>query len=100
VEDQAMTVETVETVKVKAALAAKIKAKVASGSYPDADAVIREAMDLLEERDRKHEWLLAALAEGERGPFHEFTPERMAQIRRRAQENARNGKPISDAVTP
>jgi putative addiction module CopG family antidote len=94
-----MTVTTT-SVQIAPDLAAKIKQKIATGTYPDADAVIRDALDLLEERDRKHAWLLEALAEGERGESHEFTPERMAMIRQRARENARNGKPISDAVTP
>ena len=94
VEDQKMTVQTEQTVRVASDLASKINEKVATGNYADADAVIREAMDLLEERDRNHEWLLAALADGERGPFHEFTPDRMAQIRRRARE--RRMKPRDD----
>jgi putative addiction module CopG family antidote len=33
---------------------AKIRDKVETGSYTDVNAVLREAMALLEERDRKH----------------------------------------------
>lgn len=79
---------------------AKIQEKIASGTYPDADAVLRQAMVLLEERERHRHWLLDALAEGEKGEAVEFTPERMKLIRARAKENALRNKPISDAVTP
>jgi len=88
------------SVQIAPDIEAKLRDKVETGSYSDINAVLREAISLLEERDRKHAWLLAALAEGEKGEAIEFTPERMDQIRQRARENARMGKPVSDAVTP
>ena len=88
------------SVQIAPDIEAQIRDKVETGDYPNAEAVLREAMQLLEERDRKRAWLLEALAEGEKGEAVEFTPERMELIRRRAQENARQGKPVSDAVTP
>jgi antitoxin ParD1/3/4 len=77
----------------------KIREKVASGLFPTADEVVQEALRLLEARERWN-WLQQALAEGDEGEAIELTPERMAQIRQRAIENARAGKQVSDAVTP
>jgi putative addiction module CopG family antidote len=88
------------SVKIAPDIEAQIRDKVETGDYPNAEAVLRAAMQLLDERDRKRAWLLEALAEGEKGEDIEFTPERMELIRQRAQENARRGKPVSDAVTP
>jgi putative addiction module CopG family antidote len=81
-EDGAMSVQIAPDIE------AKIRDKVETGNYTDPNAVLREAMALLEERDRKHAWLLEALAEGEKGEAIEFTPERMELIRQRARENA------------
>jgi putative addiction module CopG family antidote len=77
------------TVQIAPDVEAKIRDKVETGSYTDINAVLREAMALLEERDRKHAWLLEALAEGEKGEAIEFTPERMEEIRQRAHQNVR-----------
>jgi antitoxin ParD1/3/4 len=92
--------DTVMSVQIAPDLEAIIRDKVETGGYADADAVLREAMRLLEDRDRRQAWLLQALAEGEKGEAVEFTPKRMERIRRRARENARLGKPVGDAVTP
>jgi hypothetical protein len=63
-----------------------------------------ETMRLLMERKRKLRWLRAELAFGEeqerRGELIELTHERLEEIKRRAFENARDGKPIKDAVKP
>jgi hypothetical protein len=67
---------------------------------PDVEAKLRDKVETGNYADIKHSWLLEALAEGEKGEAIEFTPERMDLIRQRARENARQGKPISDAVTP
>jgi putative addiction module CopG family antidote len=79
---------------------AKIREKVDTGSYPDADAVLREAMLLLEDRDRKHGWLLAALAEGEKGEAVDFTPERSEQLYQSALRRWEAGEKPSPDVTP
>jgi antitoxin ParD1/3/4 len=78
---------------------ALVRQKVESGMYQDASEVIREALRLLEEHDRRR-WLQQALAEGERGDAIELTPERMDQIMQRAMDNLRAGKPIKDGVKP
>jgi putative addiction module CopG family antidote len=83
-------------------LAALIRQNVESGGYLDADEVIREALRLLDEHDRKR--LRAELQIGfdqiERGELVDFTPELLDQLVRESEENARNGKPIKDAVKP
>lgn len=77
---------------------------VSSGQYDDAEQAIGEALRLLEARGRQLRWLRAELAIGEeqerRGELIDFTPERLEQIKRQALENARQGKPIKDAVKP
>jgi putative addiction module CopG family antidote len=72
------------SVQIAPDIVAKIRDKVETGSYSDINTVLREAMALLEERDRKHAWLLEALAEGEKGEAIAFTPERMELFRQRA----------------
>jgi len=85
-------------------LEATIADLVASGHYADADDVVETAVRLLDERERKLAWLRVELAIGEeqerRGELIELTRERFEEIKRRAFENARNGKPIKDAVKP
>jgi antitoxin ParD1/3/4 len=85
-------------------LEAVIRQKVKIGLYSSADEALREAVRLLDERDRRLEWLRAELAVGEeqekRGELVGLTPQRFAEIKRRARENARQGKPIKDAVKP
>ena len=78
-------------------LEALIREKVASGHYSDGSAVIREALHLLDERDReKLERLRAAIAVGleeiERGEVIPFTPELMAEIDREADRMLREGE--------
>jgi len=74
------------------------------GAYPDANAVLRDALRLLEEQKQGRQWLRAesqsAVEQAERGELIDFTPERFAEIKRRALENAQQGMPIRDAVTP
>lgn len=77
---------------------------VASGQYANAGEVIGAAVRLLAERERKLRWLRDELAIGEeqerRGELIELTPERFEEITRRGFDDARNGKPIKDAVQP
>jgi putative addiction module CopG family antidote len=75
-----------------------------TGSYPDADAVVRDALRLLEEHEQRREWLRAelqsAVAQAELGELIDFTPERFDEIKQRDIESARQGKPVRDAVKP
>ena len=73
--------------------------KVASSRFEDEADVVREAARLLDVEDRR-QWLIQALAEGERGEAIDLTPELMDQLSREADENAATGKPIRDAVKP
>ena len=78
---------------------ALIDEKVASGLYASSADVIEEALRLLDEQDRLR-WLRAAIAEGQRGEYAEFTPELIQSILERGIANAAAGKPVNDAVTP
>jgi Arc/MetJ-type ribon-helix-helix transcriptional regulator len=59
---------------------------------------------LLEAREEQRQWLRAelqsAVEQAERGELIDFTPERFAELKQRALENARQGMPIRDAITP
>lgn len=80
-----------------------IRQRVASGRFADAAAVVREALQLLDERDRG-EALRAELQIGleqiARGEVVDFTPELLDDLTREAEQNAREGKPVRDAVKP
>jgi antitoxin ParD1/3/4 len=84
-------------------LEALIRSKVESGRYNNASEVVREALRLLESRDRL-ERLRVAVAIGEaqfaRGEFEDWSPELMDRLEREADANARLGLPIDDDVTP
>ena len=85
-------------------LEALIRRQVEAGDYRDAGEVIREAIRLMDERDRRVQQVRAdfsiALAQMERGELIEFTPELVDRLSREAEENARIGKPVKDAVKP
>ena len=85
-------------------LEAIIRDKVERGLYASPDEAIAAAVRLLDDHDRRLGWLRAELAIGEeqekRGDLIDFTPELLDQLSREAEENARQGKPIADAVTP
>lgn len=84
-------------------LEAMIRHKVESGLYNSASEVVREALRLLEARDRL-ERLRAVIAIGDaeyaRGEGEEWTPELMARLEREAAEEDRLGVPFDDDVTP
>jgi putative addiction module CopG family antidote len=84
-------------------LEATIREKVQSGQYPDASAVIGEALALLDHRDR-YARLRAAVAIGledaEAGRVRAWTPELLEELKREADEEDRLGLPISDDVQP
>jgi antitoxin ParD1/3/4 len=84
-------------------LEAMIRERVESGRYNNASEVVREALRLLEERDRT-EHLRSLLAVGleqvHRGELIEFTPELLADIARRAEERFRRGEEPDPDVCP
>ncbi|MGH2558467.1 MAG: type II toxin-antitoxin system ParD family antitoxin [Thermomicrobiales bacterium] len=77
---------------------------VETGQYDDADEVVDAALRLLEDRERRLQWLRAELAIGEeqekRGELIEYTPDFMDRLMREADEEDRRGVPIKDAVKP
>jgi antitoxin ParD1/3/4 len=82
-----------------------VRQKVESGLYNNASEVVREALRLLEERDReKLARLRAAVAVGRdeiaRGEIVEWTPDFMDRLKAEAAEEDRQGLPISDDVQP
>jgi putative addiction module CopG family antidote len=87
------------SLNIPADIEASIRQKVESGRFGNETEVIREAMRLLDEQERRR-WLKQALAEGEQGDAVELTPALMERLSREAEENARKGKPIKDAVKP
>jgi len=79
-----------------------IELKVNQGHYESASDVVREAMHLLEERERLH-LLRAALAEAnaeiDRGEYVEWTPTLLDELSDEADDMAAQGlKPHSDVV--
>lgn len=78
-----------------------IRQKVDSGLYADASAVVHDALRLLDEHDRVRVLraeLQIGLDQIERGEVIEFTPELLDDLAREAEQNARDGKPVRDAV--
>ena len=85
-------------------LEAMLQEKVDAGLYSDTDEALEAAVRLLDERDRRRQWLRAELAiaeeQIERGELIDYTPELLEQITRESEDSARRGKPIRDAVKP
>ena len=84
-------------------LEAFVRSKVESGRYNNASEVMREALRLLEARDRLDR-LRAAIAVGDaqiaRGEVEEWTPDFVERLLQEAAEEERAGVPISDDVLP
>jgi putative addiction module CopG family antidote len=82
---------------------AMVRSQVETGLYSDPDQVIREALELLAERNR-HRRLQHALAIGDeeyrRGEGIPWTPDTLDRLTREADEEDRQGLPISDDVQP
>jgi antitoxin ParD1/3/4 len=82
---------------------ARIHELVAEFDYAGPEAVVDEALRVLEERD-KLERLRALIAVGieqsERGQVVPWTPDFMDRLLRQSAENVRLGKPIKDEVRP
>jgi putative addiction module CopG family antidote len=77
-----------------------IKQKVESGLYPNAEAALATAVQLLDEHDRKLQRLRELIAEGEKGEGTPWTPDLMKQIRREADEMHRRGEAPNPDVCP
>ncbi|MEA2597677.1 MAG: Bacterial antitoxin of ParD toxin-antitoxin type system [Thermomicrobiales bacterium] len=70
---------------------ALVRERVASGRYPDPEAVIEQVLRLLQERDALDELralVAEADAEVERGEVIDWTPDLFDQLRREAAEAA------------
>ncbi len=84
-------------------LEAMVRQKVETGLYNNASEVVREALRLMEERDRR-ERLRAAIAIGEeqfaRGEFTTWTSDSMRRLMQEADAEERQGLPISDDILP
>ncbi len=84
-------------------LEALVREKVETGLYNNASEVVREALRLMEERDRLSQ-LRTAIASGDaqygRGEVTTWTPDTLDQLTREADEEDRQGLPISDDIKP
>jgi antitoxin ParD1/3/4 len=84
-------------------LEAIIQRKIDLGLYDDASAVVREALALLEERDRLavlRAEVVAGFEELRHGEGVVWTPDVMERLIEEATEDARLGKPVPDVVRP
>jgi antitoxin ParD1/3/4 len=84
-------------------VADRIRQKVETGDYADADAVMEEALSLLDERDRMRDLrasLVRANEQIERGEFVEWTPDLLEQWDREADELMRQGRQPKADVRP
>ncbi|MGH2534284.1 MAG: type II toxin-antitoxin system ParD family antitoxin [Thermomicrobiales bacterium] len=79
---------------------AMIQQKVETGPYDDADAVVREALRLLEDRDRRLQRLREAVAEGEWGEGIPVTPELLEELKQSSIRRAKAGERPSPDVCP
>ena len=82
----------------------RVREKVSRGEFSDADAVIREAMRLLDERESQLAQLRVMLQTGlkqlDQGAGVPFTPTLVAQMRRDAEERFRRGERANPDVGP
>lgn len=82
----------------------RINEKVARGEFPDAGEVVREAMRLLDEQERRLDEFRAKLQVGldqlDRGEGVPYTPELMARIRRDVADRFRRGEQPDPDVCP
>jgi antitoxin ParD1/3/4 len=90
-------------VQLDARLEAVIRKKIESGKYPDGNAVIREALRLLDEHEQR-EHLRSKIDVGlnqiARGEIVPFTPELVVRMKREAKRLASEGKTPSTDVCP
>jgi Arc/MetJ-type ribon-helix-helix transcriptional regulator len=78
-----------------------IKEEVGRGLYPNMEAALDTAVQLLDEYDRKLQRLRELIAKGEIGEGVRWTPELMGQITQEADEMYRRGElPDPDVCPP
>lgn len=77
-----------------------IKQKVERGLYPNAEAALDTAVQLLDEHDRKLQRLRNAIDEGKKGDPVPWTPELMEKILQEADEMYRRGELPDPDVYP
>ena len=92
------------TMHIPADVAASIRQNVQSGRFGDEGAVLREALRLLDARERRAHELRASIEDGvaaiERGEGVELTPEFMDRLTREADEMDERGELPSPDVCP
>jgi antitoxin ParD1/3/4 len=92
------------SIKLPPDIEANIHEQVEHGRFPDAAEVVREAMRLLNERQRQLDALRAKLQIGldelDRGEGVEWTPALMEQLSREADEMFRRGEKPDPDVCP
>ncbi len=80
---------------------ARVREFVDRGGYDDPDAVLDEALRVLEERDklaRLRELIAVAEEQAARGQVITWTPDFLDRLKREAAEDDRLGKPYKDEV--
>jgi putative addiction module CopG family antidote len=77
-----------------------VREEVEAGLYPNSVAVLREALRLLDARDRHRQWLKDALAKGAKGEAVPLTPELLEELHRSAIRRANAGELPSADVCP
>lgn len=81
----------------------RIRDRVSSGQFQDADAVVSEALELLarkEQFEHTKSLIAAGIEQIDRGEMVEWTEDSMAQALERARERSQLGLAISDHVKP
>jgi antitoxin ParD1/3/4 len=82
---------------------ARVQELIERGGYDGPEAVVDEALRVLQERDQ-YARLKAAIAVGmeqiERGEVVEWTPDFLDRLKRRSEEHVRLGRPFKDEVVP
>jgi putative addiction module CopG family antidote len=90
--------------KVTPDLEAKIDAMVTAGRFPSAEAVLRTAMQLLEDRERSEARLLDLIRVGEeqaaQGKLVDFDEHFIKRLSAEADERSQLGLPVKDEVKP
>jgi antitoxin ParD1/3/4 len=92
------------TVTLPPQLEVLVRQKVESGLYSDSETVVREALRLLDARDRRVDWLRSKMITAEeqvkRGEVVEFTDEFLNELDREVDERLLRGDAPSPDVCP
>jgi antitoxin ParD1/3/4 len=84
-------------------LEAFVRGKVESGRYMSASEVVREALRLLEAKDRQQyldDELALGFADAQAGRTVAWSPSLLEDLKRESEVRAAAGAPISDALIP